>query len=89
MTEGQSESEENSDEEAPDSSDVDIVDITPAITHSKVLEGINNVIKWCKTSDIFSSKHMSNLLDVRNVIVVSSLNKSKKQTSITDFINTT
>lgn len=78
---------ENSDEEASDSSDVDIVDITPAIPHSKVLEGINNVIKWCKTSDIFSSKHMSNLLDVRNDIVVSSLNKSKKQTSITDFMS--
>ena len=36
---------ENSDEEASDSSDVDIVDITPAIPHTKVLEGINNVIK--------------------------------------------
>ena len=48
---------ENSDEEASDSSDVDIVDITPAISHTKVFEGINNVIKWCETSDIFYSKH--------------------------------
>ena len=48
---------ENSDEDASASSDVDIVDITPAIPHAKVLEGINNVIKWCETSEIFSSKH--------------------------------
>ena len=46
---------ENSDEEASDSSDVDIVDITPAIPHTKVLEGINNAIKWYEISDIFSS----------------------------------
>ena len=77
---------ENSDEEASDSSDVDIVDITSAISHTKVFEGINNVIKWCETGDIYSSKLMSNLLDVRNDIVVSSLNKSKKQTSSTDFM---
>ena len=64
---------ENSDEGASDSSRY--CRHNASIPHTKVLEGINNVINWCETSDIFSSKHMYNLdMDVRNDILVCSLN---------------
>ena len=74
-----------SDNEALDDSQSEDIDGTP-ITYSKALESVNNVIKWCNDSEIFSSKHMDNLLRIRNDIVVSNLNKSKKQTNITDYM---
>lgn len=77
---------EESDDGVSDGSHPDVTDLSPVISHSEALQSVNNVIRWCKNSDMFSSKHMSNLLRIRNDIVVSNLNKSKKQTNITDYM---
>lgn len=58
----------------------------PRISYSSAIESVNNLLKWCGQTCLLSTKHMSNLLAVRSDIVVSHLNKTKKQSSITDFM---
>lgn len=81
-----SESELSSNNEASDNGDDDVVDATPAISHLTAIESVNNLLKWCKNHEPFSSKHTSSLLALRNDIVLESVRKPQKQTSITDYL---
>lgn len=81
-----SESELSDNNEASDDSGDDVVDVTTAISQSTAIESVNNLLKWCKNSELYSTKHTSNLLTLRNDIVLASLNKPKKQTNITDYV---
>ncbi|XP_049303745.1 jerky protein homolog-like [Bactrocera dorsalis] len=76
----------SSDDEFSDSSEDDVVDDTPVISNVIAIESVNNLINWCNKSELSSSKHMANLLALRNDIVISDLKKPKKQTNITDYM---
>ncbi|XP_050338198.1 jerky protein homolog-like [Bactrocera neohumeralis] len=77
----------SSDDEFSDSSEDDVVDDTPVISNVIAIESVNNLINWCNKSELSSSKHMTNLLALRNDIVISDLKKPKNQTNITDYMS--
>lgn len=72
----------SSDGESSDSSEDDVVEV---VSNTTAIESVNNLIKWCKNSELFSSKHTLNLLALRNDI--SNVKKPKKQTNITDYMS--
>ncbi|XP_036344810.1 jerky protein homolog-like [Rhagoletis pomonella] len=76
----------NSDDESSGSSEFDDREVLPVVSTSTAIESVNNLIKWCTYSESFSAKHTSNLLALRNEIVIAETNKRKKQTAITDYM---
>ncbi|XP_054729099.1 jerky protein homolog-like [Anastrepha obliqua] len=76
----------NSDDESSGSSEFDDREVLPVFSTSTAIESVNNLIKWCTYSESFSAKHTSNLLALRNEIVIAETNKRKKQTAITDYM---
>lgn len=77
----------NSDDESSGSSEFDDREVLPVVSTSTAIESVNNLIKWCTYSESFSAKHTSNLLALRNEIVIAETNKRKKQTAITDYMS--
>ncbi|XP_053964250.1 jerky protein homolog-like [Anastrepha ludens] len=76
----------NSDDESSGSSEFDDREVLPVVSTSTAIESVNNLIKWCTYSESFSAKHTSNLLALRNEIVIAEPNKRKKQTAIIDYM---
>ncbi|XP_053954530.1 jerky protein homolog-like [Anastrepha ludens] len=76
----------NSDDESSGSSEFDDREVLPVVFTSTAIESVNNLIKWYTYSESFSAKHTSNLLALRNEIVIAETNKRKKQTAITDYM---
>ena len=62
----------------------DIENSGPVVSYSVAIESANNLIKWCQKRD--TTKHLSNVLALRNEIVISSFKQPKKQSIITDFM---
>lgn len=69
----------NSDDESSDSIEYDDTEVFPFISNSTVIKSLNNLIKWCSYSKLFPTKHLRNLLTLRNDIIASDLKKKKKQ----------
>lgn len=80
---------ESDDEDAEYDATMNAREPMPKISYSTAIDGVNNLIKWCEESPLYSAKHMSNLLSVRSDIVQANLNKTRKQSSITDYMKKT
>lgn len=68
-----------SDEECVECSEPVDISTPPHFSYSIAVESVNNLIKWCQKNDIYSTKHMSNLLSIRTDIVHTQLNVPKNK----------
>lgn len=60
-------------------------EIKNTVSYSTAIASVNNLINWCTQDNVFSAKHLSNLMSIRTDIVNGHVKATQIQTKLTNF----